>query len=68
MWPCGVIVHISELFMAECKTQVYGQLHDLLWTHPSTAQQFITSFEIYMYRISVSMMDKRFVENPLQKI
>lgn len=41
MWPCGVIVHISELFMAESKTQVYGQLHDLLWTHPSTAQQLI---------------------------
>ena len=49
MWPCGVIVHISEIFMAECKTQVYGQLHDLLWTHASTAQQLITSFQIYMY-------------------
>ena len=30
MWPCGVIMHISELFMAESKTQFYGQLHDLL--------------------------------------
>ena len=25
-------MHISELFMAESKTQVYGHLHDLLQT------------------------------------
>ena len=39
MWPCGVIVHVSELFTAESKTQVYGQLHDLLWTHPRAAMK-----------------------------
>ena len=29
MWPCGIIVIVSELFI-ESKSQVYGILHDFL--------------------------------------
>ena len=30
MWPCGVITFLSELYVAESKTQVYGALHDFM--------------------------------------
>lgn len=30
IWPCGVITMLSELYVAESKTQVYGALHDYL--------------------------------------
>ena len=29
-WPCGTIVMIGELFGAESKSQVFGQLHSFL--------------------------------------
>ena len=29
-WPCGTIAMLGELFGAESKTQVYGQLHTLI--------------------------------------
>ena len=37
MWPCGIITHVSELYTAESKSQVYGQLHDLLQTESAMA-------------------------------
>ena len=33
------MLHIAELFLAESKTQVYGQLHDLIWRYPTAADQ-----------------------------
>ena len=30
MWPCGIITFLSELYVAESKTQVYGALHDFM--------------------------------------
>ena len=29
-WPCGTVVMIGELFGAESKPQVYGNIHTLL--------------------------------------
>jgi len=37
MWPCGVISSLSELYNAESKSQVYGQLHDFLRNLPNVA-------------------------------
>jgi len=37
MWPCGVISSLSELYNAESKNQVYGQLHDFLRNLPDVA-------------------------------
>lgn len=33
MWPCGVIIFLSELFRSESITQVYASLHELLRTN-----------------------------------
>ena len=30
MWPCGILVMLSELFSAESKSQVFASLHELL--------------------------------------
>ena len=30
MWPCGIMVMLTELFSAESKSQVYAALHELL--------------------------------------
>ena len=30
IWPCGMITMLSELYIAESKTQVYAALHDYL--------------------------------------
>ena len=37
MFPCGVIVTLSELFRAESKSQVYGVLHEFLSNHSNVA-------------------------------
>ena len=29
-WPCGTIVMVGELFRAESKSQVYGNIHTFL--------------------------------------
>ena len=34
MRPCGVIVLLTELFIAESNTQVYGSLHNYYANHP----------------------------------
>lgn len=33
MWPCGIVVMLTELFSAESKSQVYAALHQLLRNH-----------------------------------
>ena len=43
MWPCGIITFLSELYVAESKTQVYGALHDFMQnntTHLSQLRMF----------------------------
>ena len=55
MWPCGVIVHVSELFIAESKSQVYGQLHDLLTGHPvitTKLRKYDLIMLYFLYKIS----------------
>ena len=37
VWPCGVITLLSELFISESKSQVYGHLHSFLQSAPNTA-------------------------------
>ena len=39
MRPCGVIVLVTELFIAESKTQVYGCLHNYLARFPNAAKE-----------------------------
>ena len=36
LWPCGVIVMLSELFSAESKSQVFAALHELLTKNKDT--------------------------------
>lgn len=35
MWPCGILIMLKELFIAESKAQVYAALHELLSSHPN---------------------------------
>ena len=37
MWPCGIIVLVTELFRSESVSQVYAALHELLRTNPSVS-------------------------------
>ena len=37
MWPCGIVVLLTELFSAESKTQVYAALHEFLHNHSNIA-------------------------------
>lgn len=37
MWPCGVLVMLTELFNAESKSQVYAALHELLHNYDNIA-------------------------------
>ena len=37
MWPCGIVVMLTELFTAESKSQVYAALHELLSNHTTIA-------------------------------
>lgn len=37
IWPCGIVTLLSELFIAESKSQVYGALHSLFMDAPSAA-------------------------------
>jgi len=39
MRPCGVIVLLTELFIAESNTQVYGSLHNYYANHPNAAKR-----------------------------
>lgn len=39
VWPCGTITIITELFIAEGKSQVYGNIHGLLQEHPENTAQ-----------------------------
>lgn len=37
VWPCGVVAFLSELFISESKSQVYGALHSFYQLVPTTA-------------------------------
>ena len=39
MRPCGIIVLLSELYIAESKSQVYGYLHNYYVRYPHAAQK-----------------------------
>ena len=36
LWPCGVIVMLSELFSAESKSQAFAALHEVLTNNKDT--------------------------------
>ena len=36
LWPCGIVVMLSELFSAESKSQVFAALHELLSSNGDT--------------------------------
>ena len=37
MWPFGIVTLLSELFLSESKTQVYGALHGFFKEAPNAA-------------------------------
>ena len=39
IWPCGVVMFVRELFVAESKSQVYGHLHQFLQSNPEVASR-----------------------------
>ena len=48
IWPCGIITLISELFISESKTQVYGYLHSYLQDDPRTAER-LSKLDTFLY-------------------
>lgn len=54
MWPCGILIMLKELFIAESKAQVYAVLHELLSSDPVSTSlrmcellQKITTLQYY---------------------
>jgi len=52
MRPCGIIVLVGELYMAESKRQVYGFLHNFFSKHPNFSEKLgmlacIFSFSVH---------------------
>lgn len=47
-WLCGMISMVGELYGAESKTQVYGQLHTLL-SRNSEAMKQLGIIVVYKY-------------------
>ena len=45
MWPSG-IVHLSELFVSESKSQVYAAVHEFLRNHVNVFEGLSVSFDI----------------------
>ena len=39
MWPCGIILFVSELFISESLSQVYGILHEFLQRQKDVAHK-----------------------------
>ena len=42
VWPCGILIMLKELFIAESKAQVYDTLHELLSSHPNISTSLHT--------------------------
>lgn len=55
IWPCGVVVLLREIYIAESKAQVYGHLHEFLKDHPDTAQSLSKSSpsDVQIYHLHV---------------
>ena len=54
IWPCGMITMLSELYIAESKTQVYAALHDYLSRNSSIfleLSEFIALVHCMIYYI-----------------
>ena len=43
-WPCGMVVMVGELFGAESKVQVYGNIHTFLQENSDA----MTQLDIYI--------------------
>lgn len=44
IWPCGIVTLLSELFIAESKSQVYGALHSFFLNAPNAAARISKSY------------------------
>ena len=38
MWPCGVVIMLTELFTAESLSQVYAAIHELFTNHSTITE------------------------------
>jgi hypothetical protein len=78
MRPCGVIVLLSELFIAESKTQVYGSLHNYYSNYPVAAKNIGMAYKsahinilcTYLFIEYICYDDachlRRFARNPIR--
>ena len=57
-WPCGMVVMVGELFGAESKVQVYGNIHTFLQENSDAMTQLgiyictplIKEMELFRYK------------------
>lgn len=52
IWPCGIVTFLSELFLSESKSQVYGSLHNFFRQAPDTAagiSKYTIKIDYYNY-------------------
>ena len=61
MRPCGIIVLLSELFISESKSQVYGCLHNYYLKHPAAAKKISrkSSMISNVYHLCYSLINNR---------
>ena len=57
-----IITLISELFISESKTQVYGYLHSYLQSDPRTAER-LSKFDTFWYWVQLIDHDVHFSYN-----
>ena len=52
IWPCGMVVHLSELFVSESKSQVYAAIHEFLHNHANVFEglsEYLMSVSVFYY-------------------
>lgn len=52
IWPCGVVTLLSELFIAESKSQVYGALYSFFTEAPNAASEICTQVNLKGIQLS----------------
>ena len=43
MWPCGIVIMLTELFTAESLSQVYAAIHELFTNHSAITKNLSNS-------------------------
>ena len=56
MWPCGVIVYLSELFISESKLQVYATIHEFLFKYSSISDKLSESYKLMILNVQAKQL------------